>query len=399
MRHVVQEWCTTAVERLKIHGFIVWRASLPTPREDAHPCAGPGAHGGLVRLALGALLLGGDLRPQGMPGGCRCPRDNRVSQARRPLEAPVDPRFLAAAVRHGRHPRLLLACLGRSVAFSLCATGHAEAWGTDGPGAWHGVKDNGKSGWSWAPGAMAVATSAMGSTHVVRPAAALQRGAPRAVRRFARRPVTEAVAKDRGIFVLKPLQAVGQGVFAGPGQAVGEPHGVADQAPAMCDEWREGTQRRAVGGERRERVAVGEQPLALERGIGGGIGGMARGNRCAVLRQGERMDGTEHEAIIGAQRRYAGPFREVQAHRAGVSGEARAPGLDPRINRRGAVCESEQLAALSASSLEAHIGCGIRPVEANKGRQWCECWWLQVGAPRVGYSGTKGHAGGRAAPA
>jgi hypothetical protein len=79
---------------------------------------------------------------------------------------------------------------------------------------------------------------AIGRADVVRPEAALQRGAPRELRRCERQPVTEEVAKDRSIFVLKPLQDVGKGVFEGTGQAVGEPHCVADQAPAMFDELR-----------------------------------------------------------------------------------------------------------------------------------------------------------------
>src|SRR4029453_12931759 len=140
MHHVVQEWCTAAFERLKIHGFIIWRASLPTPIEDAHPFACQGAHGCLVRLALVALLLVVDLSPKGMPGGFRCPLHKRLAQERRPLEAPVAPSFLAAAFRHGRTTRLFLECLGRSVAFPLCAKGHEEARGKDGPGAWQGVK-------------------------------------------------------------------------------------------------------------------------------------------------------------------------------------------------------------------------------------------------------------------
>jgi hypothetical protein len=79
MRQVVQEWCATAFERLEIHGFIVWRALVPTPREDANPCEGQGAHGGLMRLALVALLRGVELGPEGMPRGGSSPLSKRVS--------------------------------------------------------------------------------------------------------------------------------------------------------------------------------------------------------------------------------------------------------------------------------------------------------------------------------
>jgi hypothetical protein len=92
MRHVVQEWCAAAVERLKIHGFLVWRARLPTPREEANPCEGQGAHGCLGRLGLGALLLVVDLRPEGMPWRFSRPLHKRLAQERRTLEAASGPR-------------------------------------------------------------------------------------------------------------------------------------------------------------------------------------------------------------------------------------------------------------------------------------------------------------------
>src|SRR5215475_10446441 len=108
-----------AVERLEIHGFIVWCALLPTPREDAAPCEGHGAHGRLMRLALGALLLVVDLGPEGMPGGCRRPLDKRLAQELGTLEAPVDPGLLAAAFCHWRNTRLFLERVGGGQAFPL----------------------------------------------------------------------------------------------------------------------------------------------------------------------------------------------------------------------------------------------------------------------------------------
>src|SRR6266581_2694905 len=112
MRQVVQEWRVTAFERLEIDGCIIGGALLPTPIEDADPCAGQGAHGRLVCLAFLALLLIIDLCPEGMPGGFRRPRDKRVSQELWTLEAPVDPGLLAAACRDRRDARLFLACGG-----------------------------------------------------------------------------------------------------------------------------------------------------------------------------------------------------------------------------------------------------------------------------------------------
>src|SRR5437879_50537 len=106
MRQVVQEWCVATFERLERDGCIIGGALLPTPREDAAPCACQGAHGRLGCLACIALLLRIDLCPEGMPGGFRSPLDKRVAQERWTLEAPVDPGLLAAAFRDRRNARL-----------------------------------------------------------------------------------------------------------------------------------------------------------------------------------------------------------------------------------------------------------------------------------------------------
>src|SRR5262249_37126179 len=154
----------TAFERLERKRCIVRRARLPPPREDADPCAGEGTHGCLRRFALLALLLIVHLGPESMPGGCRRPLDTRVAQERRTLETPVDPRLLPAAFRHRRHPRLLLECLSSRRACTLCATGHEEAWGTDRPGTWEGVKQR-KGGMlrgTWRDGGIAGSKSVQG---------------------------------------------------------------------------------------------------------------------------------------------------------------------------------------------------------------------------------------------
>ena len=139
---------------------------------------------------------------------------------------------------------------------------------------------------------------------------------------------------------------MGEVVFEGTGQAIRQTDFVADQAPAVFNELRQGAHRRALGGEGRELVTVFEQELDLEFGIGGVIFGPARGKRFAVLGHGERMDGKEHEEIIVAQRGHDGPFIEFQAHRDRLAVEARAQGLDPRIDRLRAVFEPQKLPAL-----------------------------------------------------
>ena len=56
-------------------------------------------------------------------------------------------------------------------------------------------------------------------------------------------------------------------------------------------------------------------------------------------------------------------------------------------------------APLHRCFIGAHIVCGLRPVEANKGRKCFECLWLDGRSPSVWDSGAKGQACWRSAKA
>lgn len=178
-----------------------------------------------------------------------------------------------------------------------------------------------------------------------------QRAIPSRISRHSYHPGEQTVKSKKLDYRVKPLQNLREIVFEGTGQTIGQTDFVADQTTAVFDELCQGAHSGALRGECSELVAVFEEQFDLEFGIGGVIFGPARGKRFAVLGHGERIDGKEHEEIIGAQRGDDGPFIEFQAHRDGLSVEARAQGLDPRINRLGAVFEYEKLPSLSASSL------------------------------------------------
>ena len=128
------------MERLEIGGLLVRETLLPTAIEDTDPFEGQGAYSRLVRFALVALLLVIDLCPEGMPNRFRGPFHERLSEERRPLQAPVHPGCLATAFRDLCDARLFLEFLGGGEAFSLVTEGHEEARGKDGPGPWQGVK-------------------------------------------------------------------------------------------------------------------------------------------------------------------------------------------------------------------------------------------------------------------
>ena len=287
---MVQERGVAAFERLEIDGFIVRGAILPAPIEDADPFEGQGAHGRLMRLALVALLLVIDLRPEGMPRRFRRPLHERLAQERRALEAPVHPGFLATAFRDRGDTRIFLEFCGRGVAFPLFAKRHQESGGKDCPGSWQGVKqwevrmclgalrngvvevfdglqrhaeladkglDQQRRGGNDAlirgqgGGALEgldAGVNDIGSTDVVGLEEGDEGGTARELRRFEGRPAAEEVAKDRGIFLLKPLQNLREIVFEGTGQTIGQTDFVADQTSAVFDKLRQGAHGGALGG-------------------------------------------------------------------------------------------------------------------------------------------------------
>src|SRR4029450_3332348 len=97
-----------AIDRLEIGRLIVRRALLPAPREAADPGERQGPYGGLMGLALVALLLVVHLRPERMPDRLRRPFDERLPEELWTLEAPVSPGFLCAQFGHRRHPRVFV---------------------------------------------------------------------------------------------------------------------------------------------------------------------------------------------------------------------------------------------------------------------------------------------------
>jgi hypothetical protein len=408
------------MEHLEIGRLIVREALVPTAIEDTDPLKGQGAPSRLVRFPLVALLLGIDLGPEGMPDRFRSPFHERLAEERRTLQTPVHPGFLATAFRDRCETRIFLEVLGGGEAFPLCAEGHEEAGGNDGPGPWQGVKQGevGMGLGALCKGGVEVGNGLqghaelgdqglhqegigdhhacirgqrhsvldglktgrddVGRAHVVGTEKALQGGATRELDGLQGRPAAEEVAKERRIFVLEPLQDVGEVVFERTRQAMREPDVVADEAPAVCDALRQGAHLGALRDKGEEFVAVFEQELDLEFGIGGVIFGPARGTRFAVLGHGERIDGKEHEESIVLQRRHHGAFLAFQADGHRLAVEPRAQGADPRVAHFRTVCETQQLPARSTGDLSADIVFGIRPVKAHTGGKCCGCLWLHV---------------------
>jgi hypothetical protein len=146
----------------------------------------------------------------------------------------------------------------------------------------------------------------------------------------------------------------------------------------MLDELRQGAHGGALGGEWGELVAMFQEDVDQEFGIGGVIFGPAWGKGFAVLGHGERVDGKEHKAIIVAQRGYDRSFIEFQAHSDRLAVETRPEGLDPGMNRLRTMVKAQKLSLYGASGLEANSVFRISPVEANKGRKGFGYVWLHV---------------------
>ena len=397
------------MQRLEIDGLIVRCALLPAPREAADPFARQGPDGGLMGLALVALLLVVHLRPEGMPDRLRRPCDECLPEARGTLEAPVPPGFLAAPFSHRRDPGIFLEFGGGGIAFALFAKGDQETRSEDGARAWEGLE----------PGEIGMALRALrdggveigdglqgdpelgdeglhqerlgcddaviggegcgrfdgldtlgddiGVAHVMLAEEGREGGTARALRRLEGWPATQEVAEDRGVFLLKPVQHVREIVLEGTGQAVGAPDFVADHAATVFDELGEGAHRGALWLERLQLVAMGQQQFELEFGIRGVVFGPARCEGFAIPRQRQRIDRKEDEKVILAQGRDHGPFGEFEADGHGLAFEPRTQRGDPRINGLRGVSELKALTFCGASGLETNIMFGICPVDPNKG--------------------------------
>jgi hypothetical protein len=117
----------TALECLEIDRCIRRRTLLPTPLENPDPCACQGADSGLMRVAFVPLLLRVALSPEGMPHRRCGPLHARLPEALWPLETPVPPGFLAAAVGPWRDAGICLQCGGGRLPLALLPEGDQEA--------------------------------------------------------------------------------------------------------------------------------------------------------------------------------------------------------------------------------------------------------------------------------
>ena len=231
------------------------------------------------------------------------------------------------------------------------------------------------------------------------PEAGFQGRAAGAWRRFERGPTAQEVAKERRIFVVKPLQDLWEGVCERTGKASGATACGTDEATTRRNTWRQGAHGGAVGGERGERVAMFAEELDLECGIRGIVFGTAGGKRFTVFGQSEWGAGKEPEESIFAQGGNPGPLLELKTHGNGLAVEPRTPSLAPPIDRFRPVLEAPKLSSLSAGGLEADIVLGIRPIATNERGTFLLRPMLHVSSPRGCEGGAKGHASLRSAKA
>jgi len=203
---------------------------------------------------------------------------------------------------------------------------------------------------------------------VRRTEAGCEGGTARAWRRLAGRPATQDVAAARGVLLLQPVPHVRESVREGPGQAVGDPHGVADHAATVGDELGEGAPRGALRLERLQRVALGAPPCERACGSCGVVCGPAGRAGVARPRQGQGIARAEAQHVIRAPGGDHGALGACETHGHGWAMAPRAPRGAPRVDGLGWVRELEACTGCGASRLEAHIRGGSSPVETNKSR-------------------------------
>jgi hypothetical protein len=122
-------------------------------------------------------------------------------------------------------------------------------------------------------------------------------------------------------------------VFQGTREAVGETDLVPHEAPAVFHTWLQRTHRDTLRGEDLEFVPVFEQQFELEFRIGGVILGSAGREGFAVCGHRQRVDGEEHQKVMGAQRGHQGPCGQLQADGDRPPAEAVAERARPRADR------------------------------------------------------------------
>ena len=367
-------------------------------------------------FALGAWLLGGALRPAGMPDRCRRPLYQRVAENLGTLEAPGHPRLFPAAFRARGHPRLLLPCGSARIAGAWFAQGPEPAGGADRPRAWEGW-DEGAGGRArgtrragggdgregrhgdaelghqrWDPQGMrgddaclrgprrgrlegvAARCAPIVRASMVGAAAGLQGGAAREVGRFAGRPATPKGTEQVGIFLLNPWASLREVVCQRPGEAVGKLPCSPDDAPTVCNERCEGAPGRAVRLEGLQLLPRREPQVALQRGGAGIVCGLARRDGCALARQGQRLDRAEDQQVIRVQGEDQRPLVacEAESHRVAVN--PRPQGGAPRVASRGGGCSSWQHARLAEPAAGRHPSCvaSAQSIPTQAAKVWCD---------------------------
>ena len=88
--------------------FVVRTALDPAAEQDANPLEGQGSERGVAGGALGTMLLVELPRPEGLRDALGRPFDKGLTEESGRSKTPVDPALLAAALGHGRDPRVTL---------------------------------------------------------------------------------------------------------------------------------------------------------------------------------------------------------------------------------------------------------------------------------------------------
>jgi hypothetical protein len=236
-------------------------------------------------------------------------------------------------------------------------------------------------------------------THVVLRKEAFQGAAPSQLGGCACRPLTEKGTKQHGVLRGTPLEHVRNIRLHCPGESMGDPDPILHQATPVCNPWGHGAHLGTLGHERRELLAVPQEALALEFGIGRIVLRAARRTGLAISRQPHRIEVQEPETLLWTSGLDKGALMKFQSQSDGLALKALQQVRDPRIHHCWPGSQGLPFSFVSARNLQTDIVLRLGPSEADEGRKLLRGASGHV-APRIGDERIgQGHASWRWAKA
>jgi hypothetical protein len=143
--------------------------------------------------------------------------------------------------------------------------------------------------------------------------------------------------------------------FESSGDAIGDAHSIVDEATSILDELPEGSHRGALGPERFELVAVLEQDVEGQPGVGGVVLGSAGVPSITIASKGLRIDRKHDDEVVLEKGGHDRSALELNANSDGLALEALAELQEPRVEFGRRMLDDPLLDLLGASRNQADV--------------------------------------------